>query len=105
MEKGMKVHHHDSEEGHRILAKQKLTQALLEKAVAEYEEAESIHVGTPIGLHEEHGFFFSENEDWDADHPDAFKETLGVIPWVQIHELLGNVPEGSAAGMVFANAN
>lgn len=105
MEQGMKVHHHHSEEGQRILAKQKLTLESLAKAIAEYQNTEKVHVGTAIGLHAEQGFFFSNRDDWQPDDPDAFSEPLGVMPWIQIHELIGNVPKGSAEGMGFGSLN
>ena len=102
---GMQVHHHHGEEGKRILAKQGLTLETLAKAIAAYQKTEQVHVGTAIGFHAEHGFFFSIRNDWNPDDPDAFSEPIGNIPWVQIHELLGNVPEGSTEGFVFSRIN
>jgi hypothetical protein len=40
---------------------------------------------------------------WRPDQPDAFADPIGNIPWVQIHELLGTLPEGSTAD--FFNTN
>ncbi|MFN7401046.1 MAG: hypothetical protein ACK5R4_01770 [Alphaproteobacteria bacterium] len=104
-QQGISVHHMYSEEGQRILNQQKLTAQALAKAIAEYQRTEQVHVGAAIGLHELHGFFFSERDDWAPADLAALTETLVVIPWSHIHELLGNVPEGSSAGLGFSNPN
>lgn len=104
-EQGMSVHHIYSDEGQRILTQQKLNAQALAEAIAEYQRTEKVHVGTTIGLHELHGYFFSERDDWEPADLAALTETLGVIPWIHIHELLGNVPEGSGAGLGFGNPN
>lgn len=102
LEQGVPMYHPDSHEGKALLAKQKLTLRELEGAITKYQKTEGAHVGTPIGINDQIGFVFSENDDWNPDDPNAFKETFGFIPWVQIHELLGNVPDGSTEG--FGNA-
>lgn len=92
MNNGTKVHHHLSPQGKRILEKQKLSLELLAKAIAEYQKAERLHVGTAIGMHKRLGFFFSDRDDWHPDQSNAFSDPLGVIPWEQVHELLANAP-------------
>ena len=104
-QQGMHVHHHHSEEGKRILEKQGLTLETLAKAIAQYQKTEKVHVGTAIGFHAQHGFFFSDRADWQPDDHDAFSNPIGNIPWIQIHELLGNVSDGSTEGFIFSPIN
>ena len=100
---GLTVHSLASDAGRRILTRQKIDAAQLARAIAAYEAAEHVRVATSIGVHKRHGFFFSTDPEWQPDHPDAFADPIGNIPWVQIHELLGMLPEGSTAD--FLNTN
>ena len=100
---GLKLHVLDSEAGRRILARQKIDSEQLARAVAAYEAAEHVRVATVIGVHKKHGFFYSSDPQWRPDAPDAFANPIGNIPWVQFHELLGRLPEGSTAD--FFNTN
>ena len=102
---GLQVHFVTSTEGQIILHRQGLTTAELKLAVALYQVAEQAHIGTWIGIHQQHGFFFSPNPRWCPDDPDAFSSVLGNVPWVQIHELLGKVPEGTTADYLDSTGN
>ena len=83
-----------SEAGARF-ARQKLDASQLARAVAEYEATDHVRVATWIGVHKRYGFFYSSDPQWRPDSPDAFAQPIGVIPWVQIHEILGRLPEGT----------
>jgi hypothetical protein len=100
---GLQVHSVTSAEGQVILLGQRLTTADLARAVALYQATEHTQVGTWIGIHEQYGFFFSPNPRWSPNDADAFASPLGNIPWVQIHELLGNLPEGATADYFDSN--
>ena len=97
--RGYRVHGLDSPEAEAELTRQDLTRAGLEQAIAAFEQAEKTQVGTLIGISED-GVFGSDREDWSPDQPTAFSEALIVIPWVQILELLGRVPEGTTGRLL-----
>jgi hypothetical protein len=99
--KGYTVHLVESPAGQAQLAKRGLTTRDLGKAIAEFQKAEKVRVGTLIGVNED-GFFGSTDEGWTPDKPGAFDEPLLGIPWVQIFELLGRVPENTT-GEFFEN--
>ena len=88
------VHPIDSPAGQAQLVKRRLTSRDLATAIAEFQRVEGIRVGTLIGVNED-GFFGSTEEGWTPDRPGAFDEPLLNIPWVQILELLGRVPENT----------
>lgn len=92
---GLAVHAVISPEGSAILQRQRLSVSDLAKAITAYIATERVCFGTFLGLHDTEGVFFSEEANWTPQAPDAFAQPIGVIPWVQIHELLGNVPEGT----------
>ena len=75
------------------LALQKLTKEKVNKAVELYEQQESITIGTVLGISKD-GVFFTSVKDWTPEMKNAFAD-VSIIPWIYIHELLGNVPEGS----------
>ena len=50
----------------------------------------------PLGINK-NGFFFSEHEDWQPSDLQTSKEAVNFIPWIQIHEILGNVEKGSTS--------
>lgn len=93
-EGGMRVYSPKTPEGQADLAKQKLTLEQLHEAIDKYAKVEKVRVATFIGINHE-GFFFSTSPNWNPESPNAFKKALGCIPWVHIHELLGNVPDGT----------
>ena len=88
------VHPIDSPAGQAQLVKRGLTTRDLATAIVEFQKVEKVHVGTLIGVTED-GFFGSTEEGWTPDSPGAFDESLLGIPWVQILELLGRVPENT----------
>ena len=97
--RGYRVHGLDSAEAEGELTRQDLTRAGLEQAITAFEQAEKTQVGTLIGISED-GVFGSDREDWSPDQPTAFAEPLIVIPWVQILELLGRLPEGTTGRLL-----
>jgi hypothetical protein len=88
------VHPIDSPAGQAQLVKRGLTTRDLATAIVEFQKVERVHVGTLIGVTED-GFFGSTEEGWTPDSSGAFDESLLGIPWVQILELLGRVPENT----------
>lgn len=101
---GMMVHFIESPQGKAELAKHRLTARDLATAISAFQKAEGVHVGTSIGVNE-HGFFGSTRESWRPEQPDAFTEPLINIPWVQILELLGRVPEGTTGEFLEGGSN
>lgn len=101
---GMTVHLIESPEGQAELTRRGLTTHDLATAIASFQKAESVHVGTLIGVNA-HGFFGSTREGWRPDQPDAFAEPLLSIPWVQILELLGRVPPGTTGEFLEGGGN
>ena len=96
---GYRVHGLDTPEAQAESARQDLTRADLDQAITAFEQAEKTQVGTLIGISED-GVFGSDREDWSPDQPTAFAEPLIVIPWVQILELLGRLPEGTTGRLL-----
>ena len=94
MENGTNVYYPTHLRGQLILAKQKLSLDDLDRAIQLYAESEKVTVATKIGI-DDNGFYYSDKADWSPDDPDAFSEPLGIVPWVHLQELLGNVPEGT----------
>ncbi len=88
------VHRIDSPAGQVELARRGLTTRDLAAAIAEFQRREGVFVGTLIGVNKD-GFFGSTREGWRPDTPDAFTEALLNIPWVQILECLGRLPDGT----------
>jgi hypothetical protein len=97
--RGYRVHRLDSRKGQTELTRQGLTKADLARALAAFERAEQTRIGTLIGITED-GVFGSDREGWEPTQPDAFAEPLLVIPWVQILELLGRLPEGTTGRLL-----
>ncbi len=98
------VHHIDSPAGQAALASRGLTTRDLARAVAEFQKRDNVRVGTLIGVNQD-GFFGSTREGWRPDRPDAFAEPLINIPWVQILELLGRVPDGTTGEFLASGGN
>jgi hypothetical protein len=82
-----------------LLTRNSLTPADINDAIARYIAAERQTVGTLIGVTGD-GLFASETKNWNPDLPDAFAKPLIFIPWAQILELLGRIPDG-ATGKLF----
>jgi len=92
--RGIALQSVDSPEGRRILALRQLTINELSQALARYEMTENVQVSLVIGIHEEHGVFYSTDPEWESS-PNAIGAPVGIIPWLLVYELLGYVPEGS----------
>lgn len=92
--KGYDVLSIDSLAGEALILKKGITRRDLKRAIAEYQKREGLQVGTVIGVSED-GVFGSEREGWHPGLADAFAKPLLSIPWVQILECLGRVPDGT----------
>ena len=101
---GYTVHRVESPAGQAQLTKRGLTTRDLAKAVARFQKAEKVRVGTLIGFNKD-GFFGSVDEGWTPDEPGAFDDPLLNIPWVQILELLGRVPENTTGEFLESGGN
>jgi len=101
---GYAVHLVESPAGQAALAVHGLTTDDLARAVTEYQRRERERIGTLIGVNKD-GFFGSVREGWRPDQPDAFAEPLIIIPWVQILEYLGRVPDGSTEDFMKSGGN
>lgn len=86
------VHLIESPEGQAALAARGLTRHDLARAIGKFQRREHRWVGTLIGINDD-GFFGSRREGWRPDQRGT--EPLIFIPWVQILEYLGRVPEGT----------
>jgi hypothetical protein len=93
-QEGMQVHSPDSLSGQLTLTLEKVSAEKLEEALVKYQQVENVKIGTKLGINDK-GFFFSDDPQWHPEKPNAFKKKFGFIPWVYIHELLGDVPEGT----------
>ena len=102
---GLTIQPLDSGKGRRILARKRITRGQLAHAIARYQAEERVTVGVLIGVHEQHGVFDTPDPDWNADAPDALDAPIGFIPWVQVYELLGQLPEGSTEAFLGNNGN
>ena len=93
---GYRLHALDSPCGEALLHEQGLTPADLQCALAELERTGGIAVRTIVGINDD-GLFGTRREGWQPDLPDSHREPFIPMLWVQVHELLGRVPEGSTA--------
>ena len=82
-----------------LLTRNNLTPADINDAIARYIAAERQPIGTLIGVTGD-GLFASEARNWSSALPGAFAKPLIFIPWAQILELLGRIPDG-ATGKLF----
>jgi hypothetical protein len=96
---GYRLHPPDSRQGMALLAEQGLGPADLDRALAFLERIRGITVRTIAGINED-GVFGASRAGWHADQPGACKEPFIPLLWVEVHELLGRVPEGSTARFV-----
>lgn len=100
---GFTVQPVDSDEGRLILSRKQMTSSQLAYAINKYQAEEKVEVALVIGVHEEHGVFYTSDPDWDADAHDALDKPIGFLPWVQVFELLGRLPEGSTRDFLSTN--
>ena len=84
----------DSLAGEALILKRKITRRDLKRAMEEYRKREAVHIGTVLGVNED-GVVASEREGWHPGLPDAFAKPFLIVPWVQVLELLGRVPDGT----------
>lgn len=91
----------DSPEANKLLHQHKLTNADLIRAILEFEKTEKVPIGTPIGVNND-GFFGSRDKGWIPEDAEK-KKPIQFIPWVQILELLGRVPDGTTGEFMTAN--
>jgi hypothetical protein len=93
---GYAVYFPASPKGRNLLALHDLTPEELTQAIDLFEQQERVTIGTRIGIGAE-GFIASKRQYWTPHMPGAFKETFIWVPWVQIFELLGRLPNGAVA--------
>ncbi|MBI4030859.1 MAG: hypothetical protein HY370_04225 [Proteobacteria bacterium] len=84
-----------------LLAVNKLTKAQIADALKIYAKRESVIIGTILGVSVD-GVIFTPVEGWQPNMADAFTD-ICIVPWIQIHELLGNVPDGTMEGFFDGN--
>jgi hypothetical protein len=95
--KTYRLHAIDSPEAEAVLAKQGITRARLEHALAGLARAGEAEVRTIIGINDD-GVFGTSREGWARDLPDAFSEPVIALPWSRMRELLGRAEEGRSGG-------
>lgn len=86
-----------------LLAVNKLTKDKIGDALRIYAKRENAIIGTILGVSVD-GVIFTPTENWRPNMPDAFTD-IGIVPWIQIHELLGNVPEGTTGDFLQSGGN
>jgi hypothetical protein len=96
---GYRLYPPDSPEARALLAEQGLGPADLDRALTRLERAEGTAVRTIVGINED-GVFGTSAAGWRPDLPDACREPFIPLLWVEVHELLGRVPEGSTARFI-----
>ena len=96
---GYRLHAPGSPEAGALLAEQGLGPADLDRALAHLEFTEGTAVGTIVGINED-GVFGVSRAGWHPDLPDACHEPFIPLLWLQVLELLGQVPRGSTARFI-----
>ncbi len=91
---GYPVHHLKSGDGQAILLRYKLTLEDIDQAVKLYNSDGNLRIRTVIGISDD-GLIGSEKSGWQPNLPDAFTTGLVMVPWIQMLELLGRVPQNS----------
>jgi hypothetical protein len=91
------VHALSSTAGRAMFARHGITTRDLQRARTRYEQAESLPIGTLIGLNER-GLLGATRRGYDPDRHAAFDQLLIHIPWQRILELLGREPDARNAG-------
>ena len=97
--RGYQLHAPNSPEAEDLLFERGLTRAALDHAIAELERTEGIAIRTIVGINDD-GVFGTSREGWRPNLPDAGREPFIPLLWLKVHELLGRVPQGSAARFV-----
>ena len=90
------LHGLGSPEANAVLVEQGVTEADLDRALAELERSEGVRVRSIVGINHD-AVFGSTRAGWHPDLPDACKEPFVPLLWVKVLELLGRVPAGSTA--------
>lgn len=88
--------------GEALILKKGITRRDIPRVIEEYRKREGVRVGTVIGVNDD-GIVGSERESWHPGLPDAFAKPFIMIPWVQVLELLGRVPEGMTGKLLDAS--
>jgi hypothetical protein len=96
---GYRLYSPDSPEATALLAEQDLCTADLDRALARLEHTRGITIRTIAGINED-GVFGTSRAGWHPDLPGACKEPFIPLLWVQVHELLGRVSDGSTERFV-----
>jgi len=97
--KGFRVEGIASPAGIALMARHRLTGDDVISAIEIYHQREGVRLATLIGVHAD-GVIGSVQKDWTPDRPDAFHLPLQVIPWIQVLELLGRVPDGTTGKLL-----
>jgi hypothetical protein len=97
--KGYKIYCPESPEGKNLLALHNLTEHDIYKATKWYARKEGVRVGTILGIGAD-GWVASSREDRHPELADAFDEVFIIVPWIQIYELLGRVPDRAVADLL-----
>lgn len=95
---GYAVHHLKSDNGQTLLQRYNLTINEINHAINLFNGDGNLRIRTVIGVGSD-GLIGSENAGWHPDMPDAFGKGLVIVPWVQILELLGRVPQRSTEAL------
>ncbi|MFN4282349.1 MAG: hypothetical protein ACK4NA_06895 [Alphaproteobacteria bacterium] len=80
--------------GEALILKRGITRRDIPRVIEEYRKREGVCVGTVISVNDD-GIVGSEREGWHPGLPGAFAKPFIIIPWVQVLDLLGRVPEGT----------
>ncbi|MGD9657333.1 MAG: hypothetical protein AB7U61_06775 [Methylocystis sp.] len=91
---GYAVHHLKSGAGQAILQRFKLSLNEIDHAIERYNNDGDLRIRTVIGVTND-GLIGNERQGWHPEQPDAFGKGLVIVPWVQILELLGRVPQNT----------
>lgn len=86
--------------GEALILKKGITRRDIPRVIEAYRKREGVRVGTVIGVNDD-GIVGSEREGWHPGLPGAFAKPF-IIPWVQVLELLGRVPEGMTGKLLDA---
>lgn len=97
--KGLRVDGIVSPRGTALMARHRLTAEDVQRAIETYHQREGVRLATLIGVHAD-GVIGSVQNNWTPNRPDAFDLPFQVIPWVQVLELLGRVPDGTTTTLL-----
>jgi hypothetical protein len=91
-----RLHGLGSPEADAVLVEQGVTEADLDRALAELQRSEGVRIRSIVGINHD-AVFGSTRAGWHPDLPDACKEPFVPVLWIKVHELLGRMPAGSTA--------